>query len=432
MRVTTVIRNINKLLDQQSMKLLDQYSQFNPSPLTIKQFMEFGQTATEQESYEFLRKEIPVRLSNIMKEVNLLPGNLLQMPSVVILQDWHAQSFRDLMQFESSSFSDKDTLTRFCQTLKTIQTRHTNVVQTMAQGVLELKETHVVDNQTDIAIQYFLDRFYMSRISMRMLIHQHTLLFEPDADKDTPRIGMIDPHCKVKSVIMEAFQNAAFLCEQYYDCAPDIEIKGQTLVRNASGKKVGLELVYPPPHLYHIFFELFKNSMRATVETHSKAHELPVIEVLIAKGERDVSIRVSDQGGGIPRHITDHLFHYLFSTAPRPSMTPIKAPLAGYGYGLPLSRLYARYFHGDLILNSYDGYGTDAVVYLKAMTHEATELLPVFNKTSTKQYKSAIPTADWTDPTYSGVGIRGASLPPSPKSIQDGTYESMETGHSNW
>lgn len=59
-----------------------------------------------------------------------------------------------------------------------------------------------------------------------------------------------------------------------------------------------------------------------------------------------------------------------------------------------------RYFHGDLILNSYDGYGTDAVVYLKALTHEANELLPVFNKTSTKQYKTAVPTADWTDPSY--------------------------------
>ena len=55
---------------------------------------------------------------------------------------------------------------------------------------------------------------------------QHTLLFEPEADKDTPRIGMIDPHCKVKSVIMDAYQDAAFLCEEYYDCAPDIEIRG--------------------------------------------------------------------------------------------------------------------------------------------------------------------------------------------------------------
>ena len=56
---------------------------------------------------------------------------------------------------------------------------------------------------------------------------QHTLLFEPDADKDNPRIGMIDPHCKVKSVIMEAYQNAAYLCEEYYECSPDIEIKGR-------------------------------------------------------------------------------------------------------------------------------------------------------------------------------------------------------------
>lgn len=421
MRLTAVTRNLNKLLDLKSLKTLDHYATFNPSPLTIQQFMEFGKTATEVESYTFLKKELPVRLSNIMKEINLLPGNLLQMPSVLILQDWYAQSFQDLVAYEKSDCGH-DTLLHFCQTLKTMQTRHTNVVQTMAQGVLELQESHKVDNQTDMAIQYFLDRFYMSRISMRMLIHQHTLLFEPNADHNTNRIGMIDPQCKLKSVIMEAFQNAAFLCEEYYSCAPDIELKGQTMVRNEKGKKVGLSLVYPPPHLYHILFELFKNSMRATVETHSKAHELPEIEVLLAKGEHDVSIRISDQGGGIPRHITDHTFHYLVSTAPRPSMTPTKAPLAGYGYGLPLSRLYARYFHGDLILNSYDGYGTDAVVYLKTVSHEALELLPVFNKTSTKQYSTAIPTADWTDPTFTAT--RGLHIAGKPsQSSQDKTSQ---------
>ena len=34
----------------------------------------------------------------------------------------------------------------------------------MAQGVLELKDSHSVDIQTEMSIQYFLDRFYMSRI----------------------------------------------------------------------------------------------------------------------------------------------------------------------------------------------------------------------------------------------------------------------------
>ena len=123
------------------------------------------------------------------------------------------------------------------------------------------------------------------------------------------------------------------------------------MVLNEKGKKVGVSVSYPPANLYHILFELFKNSMRATVETHHKAMSLPKIEVLLAKGEHDVSIRISDQvrsiqyffsqtphrdivlkGGGIPRHITDATFHYLVSTAPRPSFdNPAKAPLAGYG-----------------------------------------------------------------------------------------------------
>jgi pyruvate dehydrogenase kinase 2/3/4 len=76
------------------------------------------------------------------------------------------------MAFESSTLSDQATLAQFCQTLKMVQARHANVVQTMAQGVLELKESHPVDNQMEMSIQYFLDRFYMSRISMRMLMQQ--------------------------------------------------------------------------------------------------------------------------------------------------------------------------------------------------------------------------------------------------------------------
>lgn len=44
----------------------------------------------------------------------------------------------------------------------------------MAHGVLELKESHDVDAQTENNIQYFLDRFLMSRISIRMLINQHS------------------------------------------------------------------------------------------------------------------------------------------------------------------------------------------------------------------------------------------------------------------
>lgn len=94
----------------------------------------------------------------------------------------------------------------------------------------------------------------------------------------------------------------------------------------------------------------------------------------------------------------DVLFHYMYSTAPKPSASGIdSAPLAGFGYGLPISRLYARYFQGDLMISSMEGYGTDAIVYLKVLSSEANELLPIFNKTSSKHYTNAKQgTHDWS------------------------------------
>ena len=86
MRFTPVNKNISKLLDIQSLKRMDTISAFNPSPLTLQQFVEFGKAATEQDSYNFIKREVPIRLANIMKEINLLPSSLLQMPSVLTLQ----------------------------------------------------------------------------------------------------------------------------------------------------------------------------------------------------------------------------------------------------------------------------------------------------------------------------------------------------------
>ena len=69
MRFTSCLQNLNKMLDLKSLKMLETYSTYNPVPLSIKDFMNFGQTATEEESFNFLRKEFPVRLSNIMKDI---------------------------------------------------------------------------------------------------------------------------------------------------------------------------------------------------------------------------------------------------------------------------------------------------------------------------------------------------------------------------
>jgi len=404
MRITQVHRNITKLLDLQSMKKLDDLAVYNPSPITLGHLIRFGKTASEPESFDFMRREIPIRMANIMKEINLLPSNLLGMPSLMLIQEWYAQSFIELCAFDGRS-KDRIDLREFVKVLEEINTRHSNVVQTLAQAVLELKDSHAIDVQTENSIQYFLDRFYMSRISTRLLVNQHATLFGKEEDQLNVSniVGIIDTKCDIQKTVKWAFQTASELCEEYYFCSPALNVE----IENASNhscnvdeqNEKNVQVGYPTMHLYHILYEIFKNAMRATVEFKKKNQfDLPEIGVLISQGDHDISIRISDRGGGIPRHITDNLFRYLYSTAPRPSMFSEKTPLAGYGYGLPLSRLYARYFHGDLVLNSYEGYGTDAIIYLKAHEEEAKELLPVFNRTSSKQYKAAVPAADWTDP----------------------------------
>lgn len=44
--------------------------------------------ACEKTSFTFLRQELPVRLANIMKEINLLPDRVLSTPSVQLVQSW--------------------------------------------------------------------------------------------------------------------------------------------------------------------------------------------------------------------------------------------------------------------------------------------------------------------------------------------------------
>jgi len=40
------------------------------------------------------------------------------------------------------------------------------------------------------------------------------------------------------------------------------------------------------------------------------------------------------------------------------------SPMAGLGFGLPVSRLYAKYFGGDVEIQSMEGYGCDVYIRL--------------------------------------------------------------------
>ncbi len=93
-------------------KKLQHYSQFQPSSLTIQQYLDFGRHGTAKSSYLFLKNELLVRLANIMQEIQLLPPTLLRMPSARQVSDWYRQSFEDLLQFEPAVDATPDQIER--------------------------------------------------------------------------------------------------------------------------------------------------------------------------------------------------------------------------------------------------------------------------------------------------------------------------------
>jgi pyruvate dehydrogenase kinase 2/3/4 len=243
---------------------------------------------------------------------------------------------------------------KFAQTLHKIKRRHDGVVTTMAQGILEYKRRRQ-RMQIDDSIQSFLDRFYMSRIGIRMLIGQHIALTDQSHHRDPNYVGVICTKTNVQDLAQEAIENARFVCEDHYGLfeAPRIQ-----LVCNPD-----LDFMYVPGHLSHMLFETLKNSLRAVVERHGEdKHEFPITKVIVAEGKEDITIKISDEGGGIARSAIPLVWTYMYTTVDStPNLDPdfdksdFKAPMAGFGYGLPISRLYARYFGGDLKLISMEG-----------------------------------------------------------------------------
>ena len=121
--------------------------------------------------------------------------------------------------------------------------------------------------------------------------------------------------------------------------------------------------------------ELLKNSCRATIR-HSP-DKLHPIRVVIVIGAEDVSIKVADRGGGVPRSTMKEIFKFAHSTKSNMDLAPANADDQRdiRGFGLPLCRIYARYLGGELTMKSMEGYGLDAYLYVPSLG-EACENLP--------------------------------------------------------
>jgi pyruvate dehydrogenase kinase 2/3/4 len=258
----------------------------------------------------FLRRELPIRLAHRIQDLEKVPL-MSEMQSVKEVKQLYIQSFLDLLEFDKK-IANADQEADFSRLVEGIYERHSRVLVQMARGAYEFRNHIAAEkgmNAKDVFAKMeethdFLDRFYLCRIGIRVLIGQYLALRQPPVDH---YVGII---CSVTSpyeIVKRAIDDAAFMCTRKYGDAPEVIMSG----------RLDLTFPYVPTHLHYIMLELLKNSMRATVEWHGPDADFPPIKVIIADGSdnEDVVIKVSDEGGGIPRSNVKKIWSYLFTTA---------------------------------------------------------------------------------------------------------------------
>lgn len=329
---------------------------------------------------------------------------------------------------EIKTVEDND---HFCQIVKKTLKEHLTVIPSLAMGVLECRDL-VPPEELD----RFMNRVLRSvcrprgsvggclyaqltlsiaqRISRRVIAEQHLALTDtfnspfhfPDSSPHhhtgTDFVGEVFPRCNAQEVVETVGKHAQDLAREANGPSsrvPEIQIEGH------------LDTTFPYilSHIEYIIGELLRNSIQATVDSHSSSSELPPIKVLICHAPQHVIFRVSDRGGGVPADELADL--WSFAKGPRPqtrlknfSQVPKMAatlqelqktshthshregqdsslssltsrpPHLRLGMGLPMSRVYAEYWAGSLELHSLEGYGTDVFLQISKLGNKSEQL----------------------------------------------------------
>jgi len=394
-------------------RLIEEHAKQPPRPLTLSTLLSLADPVTPDsvlKSVGYVLTEIPRRLARRARALEDLPFIVGMNPFVARTLERYRQSFRFLTTHPAVGSLEKNR--QFTEKLEEVVSSHANDIPTMAKGFQECARY-----MTPEQISTFLDEAISSRIAVRLIAEQHIALSRSleDGEMAADHLGIVHKSCSPQSMIRMCGSWVSDLCEATLGAHPEIVIDGE----------VDATFAYIPVHLEYILTEILKNSFRATVERHAKQHpssvSIPPVLITISPPppscpprQRFLSLRIRDQGGGVPPAYLAQIFSYSFTTAGRQAAPqggswedaglgggPYAAQhiggsaavdgsgsmgggglftemtgrglqmgmgtIAGLGYGLPMSRLYARYFGGSLNFVSLDGWGSDVFLKLRCL-----------------------------------------------------------------
>lgn len=333
--------------------------------------------------------ELPVRLAHRIDDLDQLPARFSGCEHVRRIRGWYHTSFDELCGF-AEKHADKDLCADDWRALggvlSQIDRRHKPVSGTLAEG-LHRRLAEDPKSQHDTALhdqlQSFLNTFHLSRIGMRTTsTHYLNLLAQMSPDEsgldakllpigsnDDGRnfLGIVEKRMSIRQVLQKAADDAQSVCVDYYGIFDPPKVRFEI--------DESLAVSYIPGYLWHVAFEIFKNSLRAVVETYEEDKYPPITVSLSEESADKFVVRIADCGGGIPEDALEQVFKYMFTTAFSPYSPPDaqdaayeataeRAIMAGFGYGLPISRLYTQFCGGDLELRDRKGEGVDCFITL--------------------------------------------------------------------
>ncbi|KAI8823606.1 branched-chain alpha-ketoacid dehydrogenase [Fimicolochytrium jonesii] len=337
-----------------SSSLVEKYARMPITPVTLHELLQMGETHDLLSSAKFAHAELPKRMARRVKALQNLPFIVGVNPYIKSVYQLYQDSLEKLIALPAPV--DPKSQQFFTEELRTLVTAHQEVIPKLAKGFKECIRYMTKESATS-----FLDNMIHARIGIRVIAEHHLSL-------DTPApayIGVVNTRLAPASLITSVANYSRELCEFNYGNAPEFTVNGHT----------DTLMAYIGVHLEYIFMELLKNAMRATVEYSQRTgrFEHPTVEISICQSKEAVIFRFRDQGGGISPKDWAHIWDYSYTTVPkyddgdgifntqaRMSMqTGVGGPMAGLGFGLPMSRIYAKYFQGSLDIKSVDGHGCD-------------------------------------------------------------------------
>jgi len=408
--------------------LLEEFASHSPRPLTLPKLFSFGRPLTADsllESASYVLSEVPRLFGSRVRNLEALPFIVGMNPFIARILAAHRKSFKAMAMFPPVTSLEENT--RVTAQLEALVQAHANDIPTMAKGFQECSRYMSPEEITS-----FLDSAIRNRLAVRLIAEQHIALsraLHDGGEKTKEYIGVVHLACSPKQMIRMCGSFVSELCEATFGSAPEIIIDGD----------VNATFVYVPVHLEYILTEILKNAFRASVERHNKLghssrHPIPPVYITISPTSIPTSqpdaatqkrhpsfltMRIRDEGGGVPESNINQIFSYSFTTAGRNSASsslddedhggsgggggPYAAQhvggmaaldgsfggaaggaglfgeivgrgvqigmgtIAGLGYGLPMSRLYAKYFGGSLDFVSLDGWGSDVFLKLRCL-----------------------------------------------------------------